>query len=222
MVVDDDGVPSQEKMYEFPNPYPFFDEDDDRTNVGSVGYRYRRFNLGNDIKLVCRCEHDAVINNKDGEPQFLTVRALNEWDSRVSGGTDWRAKLDIQRGAVLGAEIKNNAFKLARWTVSALLAGSDFLKLGYVSREQPRGNNVHVILGSQWFKPSDLATQINLKMDNAWGVLRSIVDLCLKLPSGLYVIMKDPNKQVVRIYSVPGDAFEDDADVDTEEEEDES
>lgn len=49
---------------------------------------------------------------------------------QVSGGVDWRVKLDNQRGAVLATELKNNSCKLAKWTVGALLAGSDQLKFG--------------------------------------------------------------------------------------------
>jgi len=44
---------------------------------------------------------------------------------------DWRAKLDSQRGAVLATELKNNSCKIAKWTASALLAGSDIVKFGY-------------------------------------------------------------------------------------------
>jgi hypothetical protein len=40
--------------------------------------------------------------------------------------------LDTQRGAVLANELRNNACKLAKWTVQALLAGSDQIKFGYV------------------------------------------------------------------------------------------
>lgn len=47
-------------------------------------------------------------------------------------GVDWRQKLDSQRGAVLATELKNNSYKLARWTCCAMLAGSEYLKLGYV------------------------------------------------------------------------------------------
>lgn len=57
-------------------------------------------------------------------------QALNEWDSKHSGGVDWRQKLDTQRGAVLANELKNNACKLAKWTVQAILAGSDQIKFG--------------------------------------------------------------------------------------------
>jgi len=45
---------------------------------------------------------------------------------------DWRAKLDSQRGAVLATELKNNSCKIAKWTASALLAGSDIIKFGCV------------------------------------------------------------------------------------------
>ena len=51
---------------------------------------------------------------------------------KLSGGVEWRQKLDTQRGAVLANELKNNACKLAKWTVQALLANSDWIKFGYV------------------------------------------------------------------------------------------
>jgi translation initiation factor 3 subunit D len=43
---------------------------------------------------------------------------------------DWRQRIDTQRGAVFGTELKNNNCKLAKWTVSSLLAGSSSLRLG--------------------------------------------------------------------------------------------
>ena len=45
-------------------------------------------------------------------------------------GVDWRQKLDSQRGAVLATELRNNSCKLAKWTVSSILGGSEYLKLG--------------------------------------------------------------------------------------------
>ena len=64
----------------------------------------------------------------------------------------------------------------------------------YVSRVHVRDSTRHVILGTQQFKPMEFANQINLSMGNAWGILRCIVDLCLKLEDGKYLIVKDPNK----------------------------
>ena len=80
-----------------------------------------------------RCEHDAVTYGTGASANdllYLNVKALNEWDSKFSGGVDWRQKLDVQRGAVLANELKNNSCKLAKWTVQALLAGSDLIKFG--------------------------------------------------------------------------------------------
>ena len=54
----------------------------------------------------------------------------NLFFSQHSGGVDWRQKLDVQRGAVLANELKNNACKLAKWTVQGILTGSDLLKFG--------------------------------------------------------------------------------------------
>ncbi|XP_078807107.1 eukaryotic translation initiation factor 3 subunit D-like [Oryzias latipes] len=128
-------------------------------------------------------------------------------------GVDWRQKLDSQRGAVLATELKNNSYKLARWTCCAMLAGSEYLKLGYVSRYHVKDSARHVILGTQHFKPNEFASQINLSMENTWGILRRNLD------EGKYLILKDPNKQVIRVYSLPDGTFS--SDEEEEEEEDE-
>ena len=129
-----------DEKYKFAEENPFIEESDDSDEdsaqkkssdrVASVGYRYRKWDLGNNVKLVARCEHDAVTIGPGNETLFINIKALNEWDSRFSGGIDWRQKLDVQPGAVLANELKHNACKLAKWTVQSLLAGSDLLKFG--------------------------------------------------------------------------------------------
>lgn len=52
----------------------------------------------------------------------------------------------------------------------------------------------------QQFKPDEFATQIALNMDNAWGVVRVIIDILRKQKDGKYLIMKDPNKVKLRIW----------------------
>ncbi|KAL4240694.1 Eukaryotic translation initiation factor 3 subunit D [Mactra antiquata] len=206
-----------EEKYSFDQPNPFIQEDEE-SQVASVGYRYKKFSLGNDIELIVRCEHDAVMYGVSGEKQFVNIKTLNEWDPRCSGGVDWRSRLDNQRGAVLATELKNNSCKLAKWTVCSLLAGSDHLKFGYVSRNHLKDTANHVILGTQQFKPTEFANQINLNMDNGWGILRCIIDICLKLKEGKYLIMKDPNKPMVRIYDIPDNTFETDEEDESSEE----
>ena len=46
--------------------------------------RYRKWDLGNDIVLIARCEHDAVMYGPNNEAQFINVKSLNEWDSKVN------------------------------------------------------------------------------------------------------------------------------------------
>lgn len=206
-----------EAKHKFDHPNPFLSEEEEG-EVASVGYRYRVWNLNNGIELVARCEHDAVMIAPTGDTQFITIKALNEWDSKLANGVDWRQKLDTQRGAVLANELRNNACKLAKWTVQALLAGSDQIKFGYVSRAHVRDSSKHVILGTQQFKPHEFATQINLSMDNAWGILRCIIDICMKQKDGKYLIMKDPNKPVIRLYDIPDNTFDsDESDSESEE-----
>ena len=45
----------------------------------------RKWDLGNNISLVCRCELDAVQQGSGNDVQFINLKALNEWDSRYSG-----------------------------------------------------------------------------------------------------------------------------------------
>lgn len=209
---------ANEERFSLDNPNPFI-QDDVEGEVASVAYRYRKYDLGDGVDLVVRCEHDAVMVGPNGEIQFINIKALNEWDPRHSGGIEWRQKLDTQRGAVLANELKNNSCKLAKWTIQSLLAGSDHIKFGYVSRMHVRDSTKHAILGTQQFKPNEFADQINLNMDNAWGILRCIIDTCIKLPEGKYLIMKDPNKPVVRLYDIPDNTFETDVEDDDDDEE---
>ncbi|KAK8485315.1 hypothetical protein V6N12_000286 [Hibiscus sabdariffa] len=189
----------------FDEPNPFANEGDE---VASVAYRYRRWKLDSDMYLVARCEVQSVVE-VNNQKSFLTLNALNEFDPKYSG-VDWRQKLETQRGAVLATELKNNANKLAKWTAQSILASADLMKLGYVSRVHPRDHFNHVILGVVGYKPKDFAAQINLNTSNMWGIVKSIVDLCMKLNEGKYVLVKDPSKPQVRIYEVPADAFEND------------
>jgi len=204
-------VLSKKHAFSFPNKKSPFQDDEEKDEVAPVGYRYRLWDLGNDVKLVARTEHDAVIAGPQGM-QFATVRALNEWAGRTAGAVDWRQKLDQQRGAVLSHEIKCNSCKLAKWTCQALLAGSQQIRLGYVSRHNMRDSSGHVILGTEQFQPGDFAKQINLNMDNAWGILRCVIDICRGLEDGKYLLLRDPMKQMIRLYEIPVNTFESDDD----------
>lgn len=57
-----------------------------------------------------------------------------------------------------------------------MLANSDLIKFGYVSRASVRNSAQHMILGTQQQKPSEFAQNISLNMENCWGVLRCLID----------------------------------------------
>ncbi|OQE26740.1 hypothetical protein PENSTE_c005G04903 [Penicillium steckii] len=219
----------------FDQPNPFYNEAEETEPLASKGYKYRRFNIGLErdeepLQMVVRTEVDAVMKNPTGgADQQLTVKALNEFDSKAPGSgsaLDWRSKLVSQRGAVLATEMKNNSCKLARWTTQAILAKADGMKLGFVSRANPRSAAGHVVLGVVGYKPKEFATQMNLNLGNGWGIVRTIVDRIRELDADepadavkKYVLIKDPNKSVLRLYSVPASTFDEDEEAELEQEE---
>jgi translation initiation factor 3 subunit D len=140
--------------------------------VPPSGFKYKRFDLGS-VRVIVRCEIDGhvVVANS---VQEIAVHSLNEFDPKWSG-IDWRTKLDTQRGAVLATELKNNASKMARWTAQALMGGVDVIKLGYISRASFKNSKSHQLLGTQTVKPRDFANQMNLSMDNAWGIAKALL-----------------------------------------------
>ncbi len=147
----------------------------------------------------------------------MTSHALNEWDSKYCGGIDWRQKIDQQRSAVLATELKNNSCKMAKWTAESILAGADLMKLGYVSRVAKTNNFDHTILQTQFFKPKELAQQIAMSLNNIWGIVKMICDLVMNQEDGKFVLLKDPNRPVLRLYSVPLSTFESDEEAEEEE-----
>jgi len=121
---------------------------------------------------------------------------------------DWRKIIDSQRGAVLATELKNNAFKLSKWTMQALLVGSESIKLGFVSRLSPKDLVNHQILAVQDYKPKEFAQQVSLNLKNTWGTLKRLIELCMKQPTGKYIFVKDPEKSSVRLYAIPQHTFD--------------
>lgn len=229
-------IESDKDKVEFPNPNPFYNASEETEPLASKAYKYRRFDLSLEkdeepLNLVVRTEVDAVLKSNTGSDQQIVIKALNEFDHKAQGAggaLDWRTKLASQRGAVVATEMKNNSCKLARWTTQAILAKADHMKLGFVSRSNPRSASSHVILGIVGYKPRDFATQMNLNLGNGWGIVRTIVDLIRNQDEDeddseekikKFVLVKDPNKPVVRLYGVAPNTFEEDEAIAEEQEE---
>lgn len=171
--------------------------------------------VGSKITLVCRGEVDAcTLVGSDRPPSLLSLNALNE-HYPVDPDTgllkpnygDWRSRLDTQRGAVLTEEMRNNSWKLCRWAVESILTGADQMKIGFLSRAAPLNPQAgHVLLGVQTYQPQKFAEQLGLNLHNAFGILKSLVDVGLRQPEdGRYVLLKDPSDAKVKLYRVPED-----------------
>ncbi|CRK40278.1 hypothetical protein BN1708_016787, partial [Verticillium longisporum] len=73
---------------DMPNSNPFYNASEDTDPPASKAYKYRRFDLSTSdeepVHLIVRTEVDAVQKNAiSGEDQYLTVKALNEFDSKA-------------------------------------------------------------------------------------------------------------------------------------------
>ncbi|KAJ1655326.1 hypothetical protein IWQ61_004903 [Dispira simplex] len=230
------AVDTQQRV-DMPEGNPFH-EADVKEPPASAAYRYRLFDLttyrmvkegadsdedvevepaDENCRMVIRTQLDAALSSGQDPHKlsYVSLHALNQFDVRApgnGGALDWRKKLDSSRGAVVATETKNNSCKLARWALQGLISGADQVKFGYVVRQTPGDNKRHVILGTQSYKPQDLAKQANVNLQNSWGIIKAVVDFCLKLPEGKYVMVRDPNKALLQIYSVPSDTFEGDED----------
>lgn len=221
MVLDDDTPPEE---MDKPNPFEY---EEDGT-VSSGAYRYRKFTLPGNPKaeteleqqpvcIITRTEVNCKIDGARGG--LVSVKALNEYDPKLN--KPWRTHLESQGAACFATELKNNAFKLGRWTAQAILAGCDIMKIGYVSRLHPTDPWSHTVLSIQTHLTDGFAQQIGLTRDNMFGILRSIIDLVMSWDDGKYLLLKDPTKSVMRIYELPWDTFgdEDDGEGEVEEEE---
>lgn len=156
--------------------------------------------------LVVRTEVDAV--QPTGET--LAVRALTEPVPTTSHEAQlhlsWKTKLATQKGAITAAELKKNNNKVSKWTTAAILAGVDTLKLGFVSRTNPKSAQAHSVLAVDLYKPVQLALQIGLNLNQGWGILKLFVDIVnANVPEGevgdkTFVLVKHPNAAKLTLY----------------------
>ena len=207
---------SQQILKKSPRHYydhdnPFYDEEESpNEQPASVAYRYRQFDLGQQTNVICRTELHGLIHKKSSsnnkkQPTTMTAFALNEYPTPSKPA--WKDVIDSQRGTVLANELKNNAHKIAKWTAQSLLSGADQMKIGYVSKQ-------HQILATTTHRPQDFASQITLSEGSMWGIVRMLLAFFADQPEGKYVLMKHPNRALLRIYSVPPSTFEDEDDDD--------
>jgi len=202
--------------------YPF--ESSDNMRAPSRLYRYRSFKLGSDKEAPCELIVRTEVDGYEGtpeKPKYVSVKTLNEWDPQYCNGINWRQTLEKQTNTVLATEMKNNSFKVSRWIVQAALAAAESIKLAFVTREKVKDNTSHLLVNMESYSPDELAMQAGVNMENAWGILRNIIETLKNQQEGEYYIIRNPNEKELNFYRVPdGDSEEASSEEDGEESED--
>jgi translation initiation factor 3 subunit D len=159
-------------------------------------YRYCLWDMGDGLKLLVRC----IVNYRD-ESSTGVLSALLEYEPGKPG--DWRSRLDTQRAAIIATEAKNNAAIISRWLYGAILANVSAFKLAFVSRFSPKDRTRHTILGIHDSEPYEAAHQLGIDVFNGFGILKALLKQLLSYGDAdkRFVVMKDPNKPLLRLYS---------------------
>lgn len=202
-------VLSPGEVHEFEDRNPF-EGSLDKSNFSapsSVAYLYRSWMLGDNMQVVARCEMNAFSKVK-GQKQFLTLRAVNQFDCKLSSSVDWRQKLESQSGTVFATEMKNNSNMFTRWIAEANLAGSDEIRVGFISRLHPKKAAPHEILMVKKWAPNSMAVLARVRLGNLWATLKLILEAFQELEDGQFLLQRDPNKPMLSIYAIPDDAFD--------------
>jgi len=167
--------------------------------LSSVGYLYRKFELEDNINLVVRTELDAY-KSKEGKQEFILVKALNEYDLKITHS--WRKLLETLRSGVFATEVHNNGNKMAKWALQSHLSGATGIKLGYITRSNPKDFYNHVILAVDYHRTDEFISETNVDLKLLWGTLKHIIDIIRNLDDGKFLILRDPNEKLIHFYRV--------------------
>jgi len=163
-----------------------------------------RFALG-DNQLVSRTQFDAY-RLIDSSPEFVLVKSLNEYDPSITHG--WRMYLDTLRNGAFHTQTQHNSNKMAKWAIQAYLTQAYGIEIGYVSRNNPKDPNNHVILGVDFYRTKTFISEMGVRIENMWGVLNHIIGVFKTFDDGNYVLFREPNNIELTVYRLSDEDFE--------------
>merc|ERR1712154_140179 len=170
--------------------------------------------MGDNYRVLCRCAIDGFIpNKKGGQEDYARTFALTQYICRKSKTLPWRKCLADRDANILKTEIANNNFKCARWALKAHFAGAKYIKIGFVARAKPSSTDRHLIYGVKTFDTdSFVRNEMGIRTTREpWTVFAKFMKLIGELKEdGRYVAVRDPLKQVIRMYQVEKGAFQQD------------
>jgi len=179
------------------NPFDSINE-----TLASIGYIYKKFELEDNIHVIVRTELEAY-KSHEGKPEYILVKALNEYDPKIT--TSWRKNLDTLRSGVFATEVHNNGNKMAKWALQAHLSGAVGIRLGYITRSNPKDIYNHVILAVDYHNTGEFISEVNVDLRLMWGTFKRIIEMVKGLDDGKYLILRDPNEKNLHFYKVGQD-----------------
>lgn len=150
---------------------------------------------------------------EDEEPQLCNIYPISQWRYTDS---IWK-NIETDKSSIFGQEITDSSNRVAKWAIQSVLAGADIMKFVFVSRFKIKQTDKHCILNSLTMNTNKFIDLINFKFEDAWNRVKYIVDYLEDKPEGDYILIKDPIKNYLKIFSVEK---EEEVPVDQEENED--
>ena len=113
---------------------------------------------------------------------------------------NWKQAYESNRSLIISEVSTNDAIKLTKWTIQALLGGVKHMRIAYLARKKLNDNTKHDIIGVSRFTTRELEGLVNLNSHYAWGVLKTVIKAIAEQDDGSYCLIKDPNRFIIRLY----------------------
>jgi len=189
-------------IHEFPHNHPL-QEDEDQQDLPLHGYTYMKWPFGKNRTLITRGQNHSFekitsgAENSEAKIKYSNIYALNQWKFNKP---EWK-KVDHDKTSVLGGELTDNSNRVAKWALQSLFAGVDNMKIVFVTRQKLSNASKHQIIGSSTLSVPKFMNLIGFKYEEAWNRVKFIIDYFEKVDDGSYILLRDPMKGTIKIYS---------------------
>ncbi|CAI2363188.1 unnamed protein product [Moneuplotes crassus] len=191
-----------ESIEEFDHPHPS-QEDEDQQDLPLHGYTYMKWPFGENRTLITRGQlhsFESISAGGDSEAKikYTNIYAMNQWKFNKA---EWK-KVDVDKTAVLGGELTDNSNRVSKWALQSLFAGADNMKIMFVKRQKLSNASKHQILGTSTLSVNKFMNFISFKYEEAWSNVKYIVDYFEEKENGEYLLLRDPMKNLIKVFDV--------------------
>ncbi len=141
----------------------------------------------------------AAEEKKAFDISLINLRAVNEY-YETKRQMNWKQAFENNRSLLISEVSTNDAIKLTKWTIEALLGGVKNMRVAYLTRKKLDDNRKHDIIGVSRFTTKEMESLVNLNFGYTWGVLKMIIKTIYDQEDGSYYLVKDPNRFIIRLY----------------------